>query len=449
MFRMMRSLGALLLWLALVSPALAAGETSPPLTLFTNVHVFDGVNEARIENANVLVEGNLIKTVSTEAIAVDGGTIIDGGGRTLMPGLTDAHWHIVYAGLDSLDQIRTFEADYLHARALDEAEKTLLRGFTTVRDMGGGGFGIKRAIDEGLYPGPRTLLSGTHIGIDGGHADYTESWHGPRRFGAPMDRFEQMEVFRKVAGVDDVLAAVRFNMKRGASQVKLLMGGGIASTYDPLDVNELTYEEVKAAVDVANNWGTYVAVHIYTSEGVKKAIKAGVKSIEHGHLITEDIAKEMAEKGIWLDIQPFLADNPAAKALPPANYEKYMQVAEGFQNAMDYSKKYGVKVAFGSDLSFAPKLNGTQASGLATFKKWFSNYELLKMITSQNAELFALAGERHPYKEGPLGMIKEGAYADILLVDGNPLEDVSILGDNGRNIPLIMKDGVIYKNTLE
>jgi len=485
---MQRALGALLLILTAATPAMAANIPSA-VTLFKNVRIFDGESDKLLQGQDVLVVNNLIKqigpniptsgtyevdvksggvtkkTVSlggaqgyTVYTAGDGAearknlvqvNVIDGGGRTLMPGLTDAHWHVIYAGLHSLDELRTEEVDYIHAQMIKEAGKTLMRGFTTVRDLGGGGFGLKKAIDTGVAPGPRILPSGTHIGITGGHADYTESWHQPRRFGGAMDRYEQIESFRKVAGVPDMLDAVRFNLKRGASQIKILMGGGVASTYDPLDVNEFTFEEVKAAVDVATNWGTYVTVHIYTSEGIKKAIKAGVKGIEHGHLMNEEVAKLMAENGVWLSIQPFSPDTPGAlEALGPEKFKKFLEMANGFPKTMDYVKKYKINLAFGTDLSFTPEYNGAQANALTKFSKWLSNAELLKLITSQNARYFELSGERHPYKQGPLGVIQEGAYADILLVDGNPLDDVAILGDDGKNIPLIMKDGVIYKNTL-
>jgi len=478
----------LMLSLALALPAMAVDIPSE-VTLFKNVNIFDGESEKLLQGHDVLVVGNLIKQVAedippTGTYEIDAKTggitkktvslggaqgytvyvagdeagtqkkqvavnVIDGGGRTLMPGLTDAHWHVIYAGLHGLDELRTQEIDYVHAQMVKEAGNTLLRGFTTVRDLGGGGYGLKKAIDEGVVPGPRILPSGTHIGITGGHADYTESWHAPRRFGGSMDRFEQIESFRKVAGVPDMLDAVRFNLKRGASQIKILMGGGVASTYDPLDVNEFTFEEVKAAVDVASNWGTYVTVHIYTSQGIKKAIKAGVKGIEHGHLMDEETAKLMAENGVWLGIQPFSPDMPGAlEALGKQKFKKFLEMANGFPKTMDFAKKYGIKLAFGTDLSFTPEHNGTQANALARFSKWLTNAELLKLITSQNAEYFELSGERHPYREGPLGVIREGAYADILLVDGNPLDDVTILGDNGKNIPLIMKDGTIYKNSI-
>lgn len=479
----------LMFYLAFPSPAIAADIPSE-VTLFKNVNIFDGKSEKLLEGYDVLVVNNLIKRVAkdiptegtyeldvktggltqqtvsvgclhTYTILVPGedgkvvkkevkAKVIDGGGHTLMPGMTDAHWHALYAGLLSLDQLRTEQLDYVYAVANQEAGKTLMRGFTTVRDLGGSVFGLKKAIDTGVIPGPRILPSGTHIGITGGHADYTESWNQPRNFNRSVDRFEQIESFRQVAGVPEMLSAVRFNMKRGASQVKLLMGGGIASTYDPLDVNELTFEEVKAAVDVANNWGTYVTVHIYTAEGMKKAIKAGVKGLEHAHLIDEEVAKLAAEKGIWLCVQPFTRDMPGAEeALGPEKFRKFLEVADGFNRTMSLVKKYDINFAFGTDFSFTPTHNDIQANGLAKFSKWFSNIELLRIITSGNAEYFELSGERHPYKQGPLGVIKEGAYADILLVKGNPLEDLSLLGDDGKHLSLIMKDGRIFKNEIQ
>jgi imidazolonepropionase-like amidohydrolase len=164
----------------------------------------------------------------------------------------------------------------------------------------------------------------------------------------------------------------------------------------------------------------------------------------------EETARMMAKNGIWLSIQPFSPDTPGAKeALGPEKFQKFLEMANGFPRTMDFVKKYDIKLAFGTDLSFTPAYNGRQANALAAFSRWLSNYELLKLITSQNAQYFELSGERHPYRQGPLGVIREGAYADILLVDGNPLDDVTILGDNGRNIPLIMKDGRIFKNTIQ
>lgn len=421
----------------------------PSRVLFTNVNVFDGVNEARIENANVLVEGKLIKTVSTEAIAADGATVIDGGGRTLMPGLIDAHWHTMMSAIHG-NNWQTDELDYTYAAMVVESRKTLMRGFTTVRDTGGPGFGIARAIDEGLIEGPRHFMSGRLISQTSGHADRTQIYDQPRMFGGPIPMGEMaMGMDRVVNGRAEVLAAVRQNLKEGATQIKIAMGGGVYSVYDPLDVTEFTADEVKAAVEAAADWGTYVTAHVYQDEGIRRAIDNGVRCIEHGQLMSEETAKLMADKGIWLVTQPFEYDENLKAFANDVQWAKYLEVVDGWKKTAEFLKKYNVKMGYGTDLVFTPQTNDEQQAGfLARFSKWFSNIEMLRMITSNNGELLAMSGKRNPYPDGPLGVIKEGAYADIILVDGNPLEDVSILGDGGAKIPLVMKDGVIYKNQL-
>jgi imidazolonepropionase-like amidohydrolase len=374
--------------------------------------------------------------------------VIDGVGRTLMPGLIDAHWHMFNAL--TMPDILTAHLEYNHAKIAVEAEKTLLRGFTTIREPGGNSFGLKRAIDEGILVGPRILPSGAPISQTSGHFDFTQPWEPPKRLGGQPSRPEAYGMLRVVDGVDDALAAARFNLKQGASQVKIAGGGGIASNYDPLDVSEFTVEEIEAIVAAAENWNTYVLVHVYTAEGVKRALKAGVKSIEHGHFLDEEGAKLMKEKDAWLCIQPFQEGDPSQLTMPEGGEgrAKWSQTVKGFENAMDLAVKYDLNLAYGTDFLFDPASNGIQASQLARFGKWLSNAEMLQLITSENARLLELSGPRHPYREGPLGVIREGAYADILLVDGNPLDDVSILGDGGKNFPLIMKDGRIYKNEL-
>ena len=474
--------------MAALSVSAIAADIPAEVTLFKNVNVFDGKNDKLLKGYDVLVVKNLIKKVAEDiptsgtyeldvktgglksldmpqmhdwhagrnvvTIYEDDKTVkkevkvnvIDGGGRTLMPGLIDAHWH-TFNPL-TMQDIMTAHLEYNHAKIAVEAEKTLLRGFTTIREPGGNSFGLKRAIDEGILVGPRILPSGAPICQTSGHFDFTQPWEPPKRLDGQPSRPESYGMLRVVDGADDALAAARFNLKQGASQLKIAGGGGIASSYDPLDVSELTVEEIKAVVAAAENWNTYVAVHIYTAKGIKRAIEAGVISIEHGHFLDEEGAKLMKEKDAWLCIQPFQEGDPSQLTLSPEKSAKWSATVKGFEHAMDLAVKYDLNLAYGTDFLFDPASNGVQASQLARFGKWLSNAEMLQLITSENARLLELSGPRHPYQEGKLGVIAEGAYADLLLVDGNPLDDVSILGDGGKNFPLIMKDGKIYKNGL-
>jgi imidazolonepropionase-like amidohydrolase len=432
--------------LALVwSVSAVQAQSAKEATLFTNVKVFNGVDE-KLLDTDVLVMGNLIKQVSKDIKAPGGARVIDGGGRVLMPGLIDAHWHM-FNPL-TVQDVMTAHTDYIHAKIAVEAKKTLLRGFTTIREPGGQSFGLKRAIDEGILEGPRILPSGAPISQSSGHFDYTQPWELPTRLGGQPSRPEAFGMLMVVDGADDALAAARYNLKQGASQLKIAGGGGVASNYDPLDVSELTVEEMEAVVAAAKNWNTYVAVHVYTAKGIKRALEAGVMSIEHGHFLDEETARLMKEKDAWLGIQPFQEGDPSQMTLPPEGKAKWSQTVKGFENAMDLAVKYDLNLSYGTDFLFDPASNGQQASQLARFGKWLSNVEMLKLITSENARLLELSGERHPYRQGPLGVIREGAYADILLVDKNPLDDVSILGDGGKNFSLIMKDGKIFKNQL-
>jgi len=430
--------------LALLAAAGAALAQDAPQTLFTNVHVFDGVQEQRIENANVLVEGNLIKTVSTAPIEADGATVIDGGGRTLMPGLIDAHWHTMYIGIP-IQALVNGDMIEVAARAVPKAEAVLMRGFTTVRDMGGPAEGLKKIIDEGVVLGPRILPSGPGISQSSGHFDYRDYRAIPQGDGDTMDYWYRTRMFALADGVPEMLRRVRENLRMGASQIKLATGGGVSSVYDPLDVAEYTLEEIKAAVDAAADWNTYVAVHVMTDRAIRKSIEAGVKSIEHGYFASDETLQLMAEKGVWLDPQPFFAGDleyPDAERTA-----KFKQVTDATAELYAKAKQFGVKLGFGTDLLMNPP-SENQGAQLARLGTWFSPYEVLKIATSQNAELLELSGPRHPYREGPLGVIADGAYADLILVDGNPLEDLDVLADPQGKFDLIMKDGKIYKNAL-
>lgn len=235
----------------------------------------------------------------------------------------------------------------------------------------------------------------------------------------------------------------------GATQIKLAAGGGVASDYDPIDVAEYTYEEIKAAVDVASTWNTYVTVHAYTLAAMQTAIRAGVKCIEHGQLMDEATAKMIANDGIWLSIQPFLDDEDAIP-FPEGSTQKkkQLEMTSGTDKAYEYAKKYHLKTAFGTDTLFSPEMAKKGGKQLDKLKRWYTPFEVLKMATSDNAQLLALSGPRNPYP-GKLGVIEEGAYADLIIVDGNPLENLDLVVDPAKNFKLIMKDGVIYKNTIQ
>jgi imidazolonepropionase-like amidohydrolase len=419
--------------------------------LINNVVIFNGKDQATTKG-NVLIVNNLITKISTAPIPTNKSAntvIIDGKGKFLMPGLIDAHSHIM---METLPMMAAFNSDinYLTLVAAEAGKRELLRGFTSIRDMAGPAFGLKRAIDEKLVPGPRIYPSGAMISQTSGHGDYYGPNDMPRQDGAPLIYLERNNLAIIADGVDEVLKRVREQLRLGATQIKLSAGGGVSSQFDPLDVSQYTVEEFRAAVTAAENWGTYVAVHAYTPRAIQMAIEGGVKCIEHGQLMDEATAKLMAEKGVWFSAQPFLDDEDANPQKEGSeNRRKQIEVSNGTDNAYKLAKKYNVKIAFGTDCLFDGKLSGRQGAKLAKLSRWFTPYEVLRMATSQNAELLAMCGPRNPYKQGKLGVIEEGAYADMILVDGNPLQNLNLIADPGKNFVLIMKDGVIYKNALD
>ena len=427
----------------------AAAQSEPPMPiLFTNVHVFDGVNEARIVNANVVVTGNLITAVSAEPLAVANARIIDGGGRTLMPGLIDMHWHSAYASIPMAVGLNSDHAYHILLAAKSN-ERALLRGFTTVRDVGGNVFSLKAVTDSGLYDGPRIFPSGPAISQTSGHTDFRPATAVPADHGAPLIYMERIGHVMVADGVPAVLQRVREALRMGASQIKINSGGGVSSSFDPLDVTQFTLEETKAAVDAAADWNTYVATHTFTDEATQRALEAGVLSIEHGHLLSEETLQMMKDKGAFLSMQPILDDEDAIP-FPEGSFsrQKYIEVTEGTDRVYRLAKQVGVRTVFGTDTLFDPELAEKQGKVLAKLGRWYTPVEALRQATSTAGELLALSGPRSPYPAGPLGVIEEGAYADLILVDGNPLEDLSLVADPARNFDLIMKDGKIYKDAL-
>ena len=444
---------AILIVFLFVSAVAQANSTSgekdatPESTvLITNVNIFNGKSEKLIPSMSVLVEGNKITKVAASIDVPAGATVIDGEGRTLTPGFIDAHTHLWW----NLGVSEHFYApiDYQAALAVVEAENTLMRGFTTIRDVGGSVFGVKRAIDEGYFPGPRIYSSGAAISMTTGHGDFRTPSTPPRMMGGPAEtEAERVGLIIFADGVPEVLSASRMQFRKGAHFLKIFVGGAVSGMYDPLDISEYSLEELKAAVGEAERWNTYVAVHTYTDDATQMALEAGVKSLEHCNLLEEETVKLAAKKGAFISTQAALFMNPAPPSFTPAQVKRQQQAKEGLDRLMKASKKYKAKVLFGTDMVASMESKKAQVTEFTLRSSWFSNAEILRQATSINAEALELSGPRNPYP-GKLGVIEEGAYADLLLINGNPLDDISILTKPEENLALIMKDGKIYKNMI-
>jgi imidazolonepropionase-like amidohydrolase len=419
-------------------------------TLFENVRIFDGKNAALSASSHVLVRGNAIERISPAPIDVSGAAdvqVIAAEGRVLMPGLIDAHWH-AYMAATPQSFLMTAEPSYLTLLAARQAEATLMRGFTTIRDLGGPVFGLKRAIDEGVIIGPRIYPSGAFISQTSGHGDFRFLFELPRQPGGPLSYTETQGISAIADSPDEVRLRVREQLRLGASQIKLMAGGGVSSPpHNPIESTQYTEAELRAAVEAAENWGTYVAVHAYHPRAMQMAIRAGVKVIEHGQLADEETARMMAEEGVWWSLQPLTYETRMSEHMPATSRQRAMQVFEGTDNAYRLARKYNVRTAFGADILGDAAAASQQGAALVVLAKWYAPPEVLKMATADNGELMALSGFINPYP-GKLGVIEEGALADLLLVDGNPLDNLDLVADPDRNFLVIMKDGKVYKNAL-
>lgn len=434
---------------AAMLPGLASAQqpaAAPAQTLFQNVRIFDGRGAVLSAPSNVLVKGNVIERISTAPIAAEPGvTVVAGGGRTLMPGLIDAHVHMAMSTVPQL-LLMTADMNYVMQRQGKSAGDMLMRGFTSGRDVGGNSFGLKRAIDEGFVAGPRIWPSGATISQTSGHGDFRMTHDLPRASGEPLHFTERLGFTAVADGGDEVLRRVREQLMQGASQIKLMAGGGVASDYDPLDVAQYTEAEIHAAVEAAEDWGTYVTVHAYTPRAIQKAIRAGVKCIEHGNLADDATAKMMAEKGVWWSLQPFLDDEDAIPFREgSANRRKQIEMTAGTDTAYKLARQYKIKTAWGTDTLFDARLATRQGAQLSKLVRWYAPAEVLKMATADNAEVLAMSGLRSPYP-GKLGVVEQGALADLLLVDGDPIANIKLIDDPEKNFKVIMKDGKIYKN---
>ncbi len=442
-----------------VSPALAQ-EESESKVLFTNVNVWDGTSEGLQNGMSVLIEGKMIAQIAPSIRAPSGATVIDGGGRTLMPGLIDNHTHLMLngAGLLDIEANQTWEDLALRGGAM--AKLYLMEGFTTVRDMGGANGGLTRAIDAGTIIGPRVYPSGAFLGGRGGHADFATYSSRP----AGDTQMERLNMSASVDGADAVLRAARNNFRQGASQLKIMQTGGVASLFDPWQLNGMTADEIAAAVEIANAYQSYVGAHSYTADAMIRALDAGVKTIEHGFMFNDEVHAKMVEKGAYITtnltaFSPLLAQVSALA--DPRNQYKLQTAQAAFTDYLDNVRRLNPKRGHQTDCVGGPVACQKQMAYEKFLNaEFFGNHRALVSMTSVGGEIAALSGPVvNPYPLAKLGVIEGGAYADILLVDGNPLRDITVIGavdkwfdaperDGVETIRIIMKDGVIYKNTL-
>jgi imidazolonepropionase-like amidohydrolase len=490
-----------LLWSVALSTATELPES---VILFKNVNIFDGVSDKLKMGYDVLIVRNKIhkvakdiptsgtyeldvktggyreidiatpdygelsirvieeEKVETKQIKIN---IIDGGGRTLMPGLIEGHGHLQMNGTGIADINNNRNWEELASRAAVNAKAALMSGFTAWRDAGGMAAGLQKTIDAGLLEGPRIYPSGGFIGPTGSHADF-------RNLNDPNETIEftsssagRLGMSLTADGVDAIKAAGRQNFMVGATQIKIMSSGGVVSLFDPWQLDAYSPEEIRAAVEVADAYHSYVMSHAYSKKSILRCLENGVKTIEHGFMFDEEIANKMEEVGAYMTtnmqaFSPALGQVSAISA-SPASARKAASAQLAFKNYVENVKKYRPKLGFQGDCVGLPAACQAQNDHqIYLGAKFFGNHYWLKALTSVNGEILKLAGEvKDPYPEGKLGVIEESAYADILLVDGNPLEDITVIGGNEKwfdaepregieTLRVIMKDGVIYKNTL-
>jgi imidazolonepropionase-like amidohydrolase len=429
-------------------PQIQADEKEAlPQILITNVQVWDGLADKLI-TADVLIEGDKVMRVAT-GISADGATKIDGKGGTLIPGLIDSHQHIMLSKGTGPNDIMNKQLPYMPAyNAIPQGKTMLMMGVTTIRDTGGPSVELGRAIDAGIVDGPRIYSSSAMISCTSGHGDWGGNTpHQQRDYpGSAAAWMSGIGLSHLADGPANVRQATRISLASGAVQIKIMAGGGVASLKDPLESVGYSEAEMRAAVEAAADYDTYVLAHAYNDKSVQRAIRAGVKDIVHGHLLSEKTIKMMAENDVWLGSisSPYgLMDVPW---FTEENRRKGREILAGYENVMKLAKKHGVKMGFGTDA--AAQMVDTILYEFEMRSKFFTPLEMLKQATSTNAKLLRFSNSRDPYRAAPLGVVKEGAWADVLIYDGNPLEDIMLLVDPEKNLLVIMKDGKIYKNTL-
>ncbi|WP_063850939.1 amidohydrolase family protein [Flammeovirga sp. SJP92] len=412
--------------------------------LIENANIFDGTADTLAMDMSVLVKGNKIEKIAKKIKAPKGAQVIDANGRTLSPGFIGTHEHLMFQM--SAGELLTSDTRYFAYVATSTAKKYLYSGWTSVRDAAGNTFSLKTAIDKGIVEGPRIYASGAMISQSAGHADHCLGSNHSSIISEDHDILVEYGDMAVVNGVPKVLEAVREQLRFGANQIKIAVGGGTGSYADPLDVVEFTPEEIKAAVQAAGDYNTYVMAHVYNNDGIRRAIECGVKSIEHANLVDEATLQLMKDNDVWLSAQvgvyTFI---PHGYTEDQAN--KHRQAYAGIDNMFKAAKKIGFdKIGFGTDIITDPSRIDALNDEFIFRQDWFTNAEILQQATSKSGELLGMS---HRFSPGKIGVIEEGAVADILLIDGNPLEDLKILQDPENNLHLIMKDGKIFKNLVK
>jgi imidazolonepropionase-like amidohydrolase len=411
------------------------------ITLFENCALFDGQADELQPGTSVAVEGEEIREVSSGKIRLANATTVDLAGRTLMPGLIDAHVH-VFSAFINYAKVSDMPYTLMTVHATHRLREILDRGFTSVRDVAGGDFGIKQAVAQGLIPGPRLFIGGAALSMTGGHGDH-------RRLTEPVvpcacsGGHNALTVMTNIVdGVTEVRRAARNELRKGADHIKMLVSGGVGSPYDPLHGRQFSEEEVRAAVDEAAAWDKYVAAHSYTSRSTQFAVRCGVRTIEHGNLIDEETARLMAEKDVFM-VPTLVAYAETARrgkelGLSDVIMEKLRIVNEGGIRMLEICRRAGVQMGFGTDLM--GELNEAQSGEFNIRRQVLKSVDILKSATSVNAKIVQ--------QEGRLGVVAPGALADLIVVDGNPLENLGLLEGQGAHLPVIMKGGAFHKNTL-
>jgi len=459
--------------LVVSSSAMATDKAKqvPKQVLFKNVNVFNGTDNKLYKNHSVLVEGNKIKAVSNKTIKTNSNaTIIDGKGKTLMPGLIDAHVHLNLQNLANpaaIDGVSNMTWEEVGALAYEAAQEYLYSGFTTVRDLCGSHDGLRKHIQAGTLTGPRIYLAGACISQTSGHGDWRPPSQVVRHNQTTTSHVENLGIVILADGADEVLKACRNNLAGGADFCKMMAGGGVTSTRDPLHSLQGTMDELKAMTTATSQWDSIGAVHAYHDESVRRALKAGVMSIEHGNLMSKESTFELVkDKGAY--VVPAMAGFSEQLLKHPVYGNpdlplrgKVMQIIKNYDNWLKLANKTKINIGYGTDIVVSTKAasRGIRDFQMGQFVEGFGIFKTLKAMTSDNGKLMALTGKNNPYPE-KLGVIEKGAYADIILVDGNPLKDLSVLGATFdmwaaprvtrdiKTIPFVMKDGKIYINTL-